>query len=76
MGTKENGVMTAMPSADISIIGAVMMKFAPSAAVSLSAVTAKAWSAPQGNKYYGNMRNRLPVKHIPTISAATKKGGR
>ena len=47
MGTKENGVMTAMPSADISIIGAVMMKFAPSAAVSLSAVTAKVWSVPR-----------------------------
>ena len=68
--------MTAMPSADISTIGAVMMNGVPSAAVNSLAVTAKVWSVPQENNHCGNMRNRLPVKHIPTISAATKNGGR
>ena len=57
MEIPENGAMTAMPSADISTIGAVMMNAVPSAAVSLSVVTAKVWSALRGSKHYGNMRN-------------------
>ena len=50
MGTKENGVMTAMPSADISTIGAVMMNAVPSAVVSSLASIVKVWSVPRGNK--------------------------
>ena len=76
MEIPENGAMTAMRSAAISTIGAVMMNGVPSAAVNSLAVTAKVWSVPQENNHCGNMRNRLPVKHIPTISAATKNGGR
>ena len=57
MEIPENGAMTAMPSADISTIGAVTMNAAPSAADSLLAVTAKVWSALRGNKHYGSMRN-------------------
>lgn len=76
MEIPENGAMTAMRSAAISTIGAVTMNAAPSAAVSSLAATAKVWSVPRGNKHYGNVHNRLSAKHIPTISAATKKGGR
>ena len=57
MEIPEKGAMTAMPSADISTIGAVTMNAVPSAAVSLLAVTVKVWSALRESKYYGNMRN-------------------